>query len=298
MTSNKEKGFGDLVAGVVEGIKPEGAFYERMAQGASVPYGFKEVDHCLHGVWPGDLACVLSAPSVGRSAFVQQVALNAALAGAHVDYFTLEADAKQVATRLLSSYSRVATTKILDGFVTDSDIVALEEARGKLAGLSLNVYDDHRMSLEDICEEAERHVGGLDGKHLVVVDGTERLASSEGCRDVGDAALRLKRLARDMDVAVLMTVCVRGKDARACRRKKAWTGSIMDLVPDVAAVADEVLMVDRSLDELEACLSGAPELNCMEVSVAKNRRGYQRSITLAFIPEYAKILDFVDDRYY
>lgn len=291
------KGIGGLASAVVEDIELEGDLKRKLESGPSVPCGLKDVDLCLRGFWPGDLVTVASAPSVGRSAFAFQAATNAAMAGAHVMLFSFESDAEAVATRLISSNARVSMSKILGGYVSAGDHAALSDARAQLSKLDLSICDDRSLTLEQLCDMATGYKGD-PGKRLVVVDGSELLAGDGRNADLGRVAGRLRLLAGEIGAPVLMTVEVRGKDARRVRRKKSWAGAIMDLAPDVAGVADVVLMIDRSLDEVEAeSLYGAPSLNTAELAVAKNRRGWQRSITLAFIADYGRFMDYVDDCY-
>ena len=59
--------------------------------------------------------------------------------------------------------------------------------------------------------------------------------------------------------------------------------------------ADIVMFIDRSMDETEAEQDGRPPLNTAELIVAKHRNGPTRDITLAFVPEYTRFMDFADD---
>lgn len=290
------KSIGDLAKSVIDSVEGETDLQRRLAEGPSIPCGLRDVDLCLRGLWPGDLAVLASAPTVGRSTFAFQVALNAALAGACVGLFSLELDAEAVAMRMVSSSARIFMNKIIGGYVTDKELAALADTQSEFAKLSLSVYDDSHISLEGLCDIAKGSNISAE-KHLVVVDGVEQIADVESI-GLSGVAKRLRLLAQEIEAPVLMTVCLPGKEARGVRRGKCWAGAILDLMPDVAVVADVVLMLDRSLDELEAeGMFGAPPLNVVELSIAKSRRSWQRSITLGYVPEYMRFMDYTSDSY-
>jgi len=67
-----------------------------------VPAGFRDVDLKTSGFQPGDLIVVAGRPSMGKTSFVLNIALNAALDhGVPVAIFSLEMGALQLAQRLL-----------------------------------------------------------------------------------------------------------------------------------------------------------------------------------------------------
>ena len=59
--------------------------------------------------------------------------------------------------------------------------------------------------------------------------------------------------------------------------------------------ADIVMFIDRSMDETEAERDGRPDLNTATLIVAKHRNGATRDITLTFIPERTRFMDYADD---
>ena len=78
-----------------------------------VTTGFPELDKRTAGLQPSDLIIVAARPSMGKTAFSLNLALNAAAAGKKVAFFSLEMSAEQLESRLISICSKVSLSIFL-----------------------------------------------------------------------------------------------------------------------------------------------------------------------------------------
>ena len=54
------------------------------------------------------------------------------------------------------------------------------------------------------------------------------------------------------------------------------------------------MFIDRSMDESEAESDDRPDWGTAELLVAKHRNGPTRDITLAFVPEYTRFMNYAE----
>ncbi|HEY4496880.1 MAG TPA: replicative DNA helicase, partial [Candidatus Paceibacterota bacterium] len=111
---------------------------EKLHQGGGagirgVPSGFIGLDNLLSGFQKSDLIIVGARPSYGKTAFVLDIARQAALSGTTVAFFSLEMSREQVVDRLISSEAQVDLWKLRTGRLKDeSEFAMIQNALGKL----------------------------------------------------------------------------------------------------------------------------------------------------------------------
>ena len=88
---------------------------------SGVPSGFPSLDRVTFGWQPSDLIIVAARPSMGKTAFVMNIARNAAV-DHHmpVAFFSLEMPAIQLAKRMMVSETGLSSDKIKGGILTRS----------------------------------------------------------------------------------------------------------------------------------------------------------------------------------
>lgn len=109
----------DDFVSVGELMRQAEADIEARAEGkasAAMPTGFASIDGQLDegGLMPGDMVVVGARPSIGKSVFLLNIALNMARAGIPVAYFSLEMGHLQNAKRILARDSGVRTNDMRD----------------------------------------------------------------------------------------------------------------------------------------------------------------------------------------
>lgn len=171
---------------VVEQRQPEGL----------VPTGMSTIDRICGGLWPGVLTVLAGRPGMGKSAFVLNVATNAALAGKRVLYMTLEDTRYFIAVRTLSRFAQIDNIALTMRAVRADQHRQLMEGFNAACGLTtLWVDDASGLSIADIRARvlAHRDQHGIDLlviDHLLEIqeDAESETASvsraARGCRDL------------------------------------------------------------------------------------------------------------------
>ena len=107
-----------------------------------IPTGFIDLDYKMSGLQPSDLILVAARPSMGKTAFVLNIAQYVAF---HEDectaIFSLEMSKEQLVNRLFALESRVDAQLLRSGNLADSDWEKLIEGAGTI-GKSKLIIDD------------------------------------------------------------------------------------------------------------------------------------------------------------
>jgi len=169
--------------------------------------GIGMIDNVTGGLWPGLMTVVAGRPSMGKSAFMINIACNAALNGYKVLYVTLEDTRRFVVKRLLSRYGDVDLHDLTLRNVKDPD------AWKRLMDAANQLTQKHPLWVEDaggltsaaVAQIAAAHKS-LHGLDLLVVDHLGEVA------DTGEsetsittrAAQRFRDIAKELDIPVLL----------------------------------------------------------------------------------------------
>ena len=126
--------------------------------GVTVPTGFFGLDEMLDGGLLGGWLVILAArPSMGKTAFVGNVALNAAAGGDTCLIFSMEQNATELAERFLASLSGIDASllKAKNQHVqTADDKARICKAQNKLADSPIRVKDKAGLRIIQIATEA------------------------------------------------------------------------------------------------------------------------------------------------
>ena len=107
-----------------------------------IPTGFIDLDYKLSGLQPSDLVLVAARPSMGKTAFVLNIAQYMAFKkDKGVAIFSLEMSKEQLVNRLFSLESQVDAQALRTGNMKDSDWEKLIEGAG-IIGKSNLIIDD------------------------------------------------------------------------------------------------------------------------------------------------------------
>jgi replicative DNA helicase len=175
-----------------------------------IPTGFKDIDNVLAGLQRSDLFILAARPSMGKTAFVLNLAHNVAIqAKESVLFFSLEMSKEQLVDRLLSMESGVDAWALRTGNLTDQDFEKIGLAMGTLSEAKIYIDDTPGISVSDLRTKARReaHQHGLG---LIIVDylqlmsGGSRFAGSDNrVQEISEISRGLKGVARELNVPVI-----------------------------------------------------------------------------------------------
>ena len=116
-----------------------------------IPTGFLDLDYQTAGLQPSDLVLIAARPSMGKTAFVlniaQYIAFHENLCAA---IFSLEMSKEQLVNRLFSLESRVDAQKLRTGNLQESEWEKLIEGAGIIGNSKLIIDDTPGISISEL----------------------------------------------------------------------------------------------------------------------------------------------------
>lgn len=175
-----------------------------------VPTGFKDMDNILAGLQKSDLFILAARPSMGKTAFVLNLAHNVAVdSKAAVLLFSLEMSKEQLVDRLLSMESGVDAWALRTGNLSDTDFEKIGEAMGTLSEAPIFLDDTPGLTVSDMRTKARReaHIRPLG---LIIVDYLQLMSGGsrfggDGNRvqEISEISRGLKGIARELNAPVI-----------------------------------------------------------------------------------------------
>ncbi|MDO8184406.1 replicative DNA helicase [Conexibacter sp. JD483] len=261
------------------------------------PSGFKDLDEITGGFQPGNLIILAARPSMGKSAFVTNIAENAAIQHRKpVALFSLEMSEAELAQRFVASQARIRGEDLRRGRVAENRWPRILEASQRLADSPLYVDDSSDISMLEVRAKARRlaqqNPGGLG---LIIVDYLQLLRPDgrveSRVEQVGQMSRGLKILARELEVPVIaLSQLSRAVETRTDKRP-----ILSDLRESgqIEQDADLVMFIYRDeYYDRESEREGEAD-----IIIAKHRNGGLADIVLTFQKEYPKFMNFAGDRF-
>jgi replicative DNA helicase len=284
---------------LTEGWKKLEELYERQEHLTGVTTGWPDLDRVLAGLHRGDLIILAARPSVGKTAFALNLAVNAAKEGVAVGVFSLEMSSDQLVMRILSSESRVDGQKLRTGRLSDTDWKPLMDAMGRLDQCDLHVDDTPALSIMELRAKARRMFRGKK-EGLIIVDYLQ-LMQPQGRRsenrqvEIAEISRGLKILAKELGLPVLaLSQLSRAVEQRADKRPM-----LSDLRESGAIEqdADVVMFIHRDTYKREEGFEddhggGRPTpKGVAEIIIAKHRNGPTDTVQLVYHEPYMRFVN-------
>ncbi len=220
-TGEIEGGFQDFKSTIVSALEMAEIAHKRDGQLSGVSTGLRDLDQVMGGLHPSDLVILAGRPSMGKTALATNIAFNAAydyksendennkkrvLDGAVVGYFSLEMSAEQLAARILSEQSQIASDKMRRGTLTNEEFDKLVIASQQLHQLPIFIDDTPALSISALRTRARR-LKRNEGIGLIIVDYLQLMegstVSDNRVQEISEITRGLKTLAKELDVPVL-----------------------------------------------------------------------------------------------
>jgi len=262
---------------------------DAVADGAPSPdtiaTGFPSLDRLLGGgLRGGDLTVLGGDVGSGKSALALAIALRIAQQRQRVIYFSGEMTTERLLERVLAIEGRVRVDDLRSGVVNDVARASVGAAAVRMRELLPQIEP---LAPGGIAALAERLEGA--GTDLVIIDSLQSLArgAQQMDEELADAVRRLKRLALEQRLAVLVTAQLPHLTARDDRRP---TLEDFGALGAVKHHADVVLGLYREdMYDRRREIEGATEL-----LVRKNRNGSTGYVDLYFYAQWMRFEDMLD----
>jgi len=246
---------------------------------------YTDLDEMTSGLQRSDLVIIAARPSMGKTAFVMNIAENAAIEDQQVvGVFSLEMSREALLMRLLCSQARVDAHKMRTGSLWQDDTKKVVRAMEQLAHAPIFIDDTPGISLSEMRAKARRLKQSQGRLDLIIVDYLQ-LMSGGGKRfenrtqEVSAISRGLKALAKELSVPVIALSQLsrapesRGGDHRPQLADLRESGSIEQ-------DADLVMFIFRE----EVYKQDDPELQGRaEIIIGKQRNGPIGRVKMAFL---------------
>jgi replicative DNA helicase len=175
-----------------------------------IPTSYRDLDNMLAGLQPSDLFILAARPSMGKTAFVLNLAHKIATeAKESVLIFSLEMSKEQLVDRLLSMESGVDAWALRTGKLTDNDFEKLGEAMGALSEAKIFIDDSPGITVSDLRTKARREahtqkLGVIIVDYLQLMSGGSRFGGDGNrVQEISEISRGLKGVARELNVPVI-----------------------------------------------------------------------------------------------
>lgn len=248
--------------------------------------GFLDLDYKTAGMQPSDLILVAARPSMGKTAFVLNIAQHVAFHdGKSVAIFSLEMSKEQLVNRLLSLESKVNSQAIRTGNMKDDEWERLIESADVIGKSGLLIDDTPGISIGELRSKCRKFKLEYD-LQMIIIDYLQLMSGSgkneSRQQEISDISRSLKALARELHVPVIAL----SQLSRAVEQRPDHRPMLSDLRESGAIEqdADVVMFIYR-----DDYYNKDTELkNVAEIIIAKQRNGAIGTINLAWLPDYTQ----------
>ena len=248
--------------------------------------GFLDLDYKTAGMQPSDLILVAARPSMGKTAFVLNIAQHVAIKEQKaVAIFSIEMSKEQLVNRLLSLESKVNSQAIRTGNMKDDEWERLIESADSIGKSKLLIDDTPGIGISELRSKCRKFKLEYN-LEMVIIDYLQLMTGSgkneSRQQEISDISRSLKALARELHVPVIAL----SQLSRAVEQRPDHRPMLSDLRESGAIEqdADVVMFIYR-----DDYYNKDTELkNVAEIIIAKQRNGAIGTINLAWLPDYTQ----------
>lgn len=248
--------------------------------------GFIDLDYKTSGMQPSDLILIAARPSMGKTAFVLNIAEYMAFRNnLTVAIFSLEMSKEQLVNRLFSLESRVDAQVLRNGNLSDNDWTSLIEAAGTIGRSNMIIDDTPGISVAELRSKCrkyklEHNLGIIMIDYLQLMTGSKRAESRQ--QEISEISRSLKEIARELQVPVIAL----SQLSRAVEQRPDHRPMLSDLRESGAIEQDADVVMFLYRDDYYN--HDTEKKDVAEVIIAKQRNGPIGTVELAWLPRYTK----------
>lgn len=252
-----------------------------------VATGFLDLDYRTAGMQPSDLILVAARPSMGKTAFVLNIAEYVAFKqNKTVAIFSLEMSKEQLVNRLFSMESKVDSQHLRTGNLSDAEWEKLIESAGIIGKSNLIIDDTPGISISEMRSKCRKYK--LEHNlEMIIIDYLQLMSGSGKSSDsrqqeISDISRSLKALARELHVPVIAL----SQLSRAVEQRPDHRPMLSDLRESGAIEqdADVVMFIYRD----DYYNKDTEKKGIAEIIIAKQRNGPIGTVELVWLPDFTK----------
>ncbi len=275
--------------------------------------GLIDLDEKLSGFHNSDLVIIAGRPSMGKTAFAINLAVNSCKAmqlknngqekeGQSVGFFSLEMSSEQLTTRLLSMHTEINSSALRSGHVTEENYNRLRKEVTTLSDLPFFIDDTPALSIAAIRTRARKmkrkhNLGILFIDYLQLIRGINK--SDNRVNEISEITQGLKAIAKELNIPVIaLSQLSRAVELREDKRPMLSdlreSGSIeqdSDIVMFIYREEYYLTRKEPSVGDVKHTewLSKLNQVyNIADIIIAKHRNGPVGNIQLHYDSQYSK----------
>jgi replicative DNA helicase len=253
-----------------------------------VETGYYELDELTSGFQKGDFIVVAGRPSMGKTAFVLNVASYAAIKNnSPIGIFSLEMSGEALVQRLLCSEARVSLRNLRRGMLRNEDWVNLATAAGNLDKAPIFIDDSAQLAIYELKAKARRlkadyNIEMIIIDYLQLLEGPKVGRAISRQQEISDISRSLKALAKELDCPLVVV----SQLSRMPEHREHKRPILADLRESGAIEQDADVVVFIYRDEVYD--PQTDKKGIAEINVAKQRNGPTGILELGFFNEYTQ----------
>jgi replicative DNA helicase len=259
-----------------------------------IPTGFLDLDYKTSGLQRSDLILVAARPSMGKTAFVLNIAEHVVLKEEiPTAIFSLEMSKDQLVKRMLAMNSKVDSQKIRSGELEDEEWTLLAHSAQAIGSSKLIIDDTPGISITELRSKCRKYKLEYD-LGLVIIDYLQLMTgggrSESRQQEISEISRSLKALAREIDAPVIAL----SQLSRAVEQRPDKRPMLSDLRESGAIEqdADVVMFIYRD----EYYNHDSEDIGTAEVIIGKQRNGPTGTVKLAWLSQFTKFANLLQER--
>lgn len=251
-----------------------------------VETGFSQLNEFFRGFQKEKLYILAARPSMGKSALMLNIAMNAASNGRVIYIQALEEGCRSIAMRAFARTARVSNESLQKGNISDQNWQKVTDALGEIGSLPIFIDQQSTLTAQEICRRIRiaHQKCKLD---LVCIDHLQEVIGDSTSRhlEISEACSYFKSIAKELQIPVLLVsqlsrVVEHGADKRPMLSHLKESG-------DIEQKADVVMMLFR-----QHYYDKKAPADEVELIIPKNRDGRTGSLRMYWEP---KFMNFTED---
>lgn len=251
--------------------------------------GFYDLDYRTAGLQPSDLILIAARPSMGKTAFVLNLAEHIAVKNqVPTAIFSLEMSKVQLVNRILAMHSHVDSQKIRTGELDDSQWQELVTSARVIGDSKLMIDDTPGISIQELRSKCRKMKLEKDLK-LVIIDYLQLMSggkkSESRQQEISEISRSLKALAREINCPVIAL----SQLSREVEKRDDKRPMLSDLRESGAIEqdADVVMFIYRD----EYYHKDSEQAGVTEIIIGKQRNGPTGTVKLGWVSELTKFVN-------
>lgn len=254
--------------------------------------GFKDLDKLTSGLQASDLILIAARPSMGKTAFVLNIAQHVGIAEKKaVAFFSLEMSKEQLVQRMLCAESAIDSQRLRIGELETKDWSKLVSGADRLSAAPIFIDDTPGITVMEMRSKARRlkiehNLSLIIIDYLQLMQGSGKGKGSENRQqEISEISRSLKALAREIHVPVIAL----SQLSRSVESRQVKKPMLSDLRESGSLEQDADIVAFLYRDDYYN--PDSDKKNITEVIVAKHRNGPVDTVQLFFHKQFTKFSD-------